>query len=1654
MTVKDEIGRGAGTIVYRALWRGRTVALKVPAQDYGREPEWDAWFRREGALLACIDHPGVAQVLEVGEVQGRPYLVREYVAGRTLAHHLQSGPLPAGQVKNLAVSLAGALGEVHRRGLVHRDIKPLNIILADTGEPMLIDFGLATRFQLDDASQAVGTLLYSSPEQSRMLKRPVDGRSDLYSLGVVLFECAVGSPPFGSDDVGELLRQHAVAPAPDPRSLNPGLEPELAAIISRLLAKDPDDRYQSAADLLGALGAPVQASLERPLVGRQAELQALLAGWQETQSGQGTVVLVSGPAGCGKSRLVREFLALAQPEVLQAKCEEGDPIPLRPLIAAIDDYLARTAGDLSPARNAAEEAGPMVGRFSARLAELVPEETRHAQPDRFYQAPVDWLLSLARLVGGAVLFLDDLQWIDRATQSVLRRLDEAARGAPLMVVVTCRDQAEPELSGELHNPLLVKLTPLPDEQLERLVSAQLGGRELAPAVMKKLIARSAGNPYFLEEYLRSLLDAGVLLPSGPSWRLESGGLENLELGGDALALLRQRTQELGEAEQVEVLQTAALAGNRFELGFLEALHPGRVVGAIDRASELHLVELGADGSYHFVHDRVREALLETLDSPTAAEIHRRLADFLETTQGSIYARARHCSLGYSGERVFSTCFRAGQQALENFAFEEAYKFFSQALEAAPETACWELFDGLGRACLHLNRVEEGAGYIERALHSCPQPVERADLCGLLAQAHLSEFDARRSRQALERGLRELGYSPPRPALRAAKVGLRLATFMLGHRWGWLPRESRPARRQQLGALCRLYQRYAMQQWFEMDYVGMLDVATRAMTCALRLGDSREMVRSHCQLAYLMGLLGNPRGIKVSITRAEELSLALEDTVSLTHTQLFEALALQLVGDARESEVRLAHLLETRARWLSAADHAVGCTDLIWNLLSRGRAESALHWLDYLFRHQRVSSQPFNEMEGLVLHQYSMAALALKGRQREAADCGRLVLDRFPEPNHIRHLGANYYGYLILVQTEQGELGEPLEEALRAFDSLGISPAFTALQRLHGFLFKAYAWLARCQRAERPAPLLPHFDQARRQLARASRIPQLSVHCLILAAARRRLGGDAGKALDSLGRADGLSARSDNPWATYELALERARCLRALGREEMATSYAHQAFAIARSEGWLPRMRRVREAFRLDRVSSQPSGKTDRASRSRQLDLLLNLGLASRTVFEPRHQARVVLDELIKLLGAERGFLFLEPEGDRHTLLAGRDAEGRNLGEDQDYSRTVLAEVAVSRAPVIVACDQDGRAIGSDSIRARGLRSVLAVGLEVGDELRGVVYLDSRLARGIFDDSDLQIVRALSNHIAVAIEHARATQVELRYQAERRQRDLAEGLRDLMRELASTLDSREVLERLLERLDDLLPSRSAAATLFATGQTVARGFAGEPSPPEQSKPEEGRLVCPLMQGEEQLGAVWLEDPGGFGPREVELLATFAGQAVVALRNAELFAEVRRRATTDELTGLANRPHFFELAEKELQRARRSGAGLWVVMMDVDHFKRFNDTYGHAVGDHVLAHVADLCRQSLREVDLIGRYGGEEFAMVFPDTGVEARVVAERLRETIAGTPLLTEGQALTVTVSLGLSRWSPEEPALEAVLKRADAALYQAKAEGRNRVVVG
>lgn len=329
-------------------------------------------------------------------------------------------------------------------------------------------------------------------------------------------------------------------------------------------------------------------------------------------------------------------------------------------------------------------------------------------------------------------------------------------------------------------------------------------------------------------------------------------------------------------------------------------------------------------------------------------------------------------------------------------------------------------------------------------------------------------------------------------------------------------------------------------------------------------------------------------------------------------------------------------------------------------------------------------------------------------------------------------------------------------------------------------------------------------------------------------------------------------------------------------------------------------------------------------------------------------------------------------------------------------------------------------------------------------------------------------------------------------AEKAQARLAETVRQVGADLSSTLELPEVMDRLLGHVARFV--RFDRAVVFALERegirvVASRGFGANELPPGPVPLEAYRVLSRIAGSGEQILSAAASGPGGghylnlspvsswlalplwarhevigilaldrsqgegFAERDLALVKTFTGAAGVAAQNARLFGETRSLATTDGLTGLLNRAHFFRSAEQELRRCRRLGGPVSVMMADVDHFKRINDRYGHQAGDLVLVRVGACLKQRIREMDLLGRYGGEEFALILPHTPPSlAREAGERLRRAVETLIITYEGENIAVTLSIGVAgRVQPED--LAGLLRAADAALYQAKHAGRNRVVV-
>ncbi|KAB1148075.1 serine/threonine protein kinase [Streptomyces luteolifulvus] len=280
--VEAEIGRGGMAVVYRArdLRLERTVALKLLAPELARNDTFRQRFSHESRVAAALDHPNIVPVFEAGETDGVLYIAMRYVSGSDLRHLLdRQGPLPHATALRIAVQVASALDAAHEHGLVHRDVKPGNILVGrgtDSDHPehvYLTDFGLTKKSLsltgLTTVGQFVGTLDYVAPEQ--ISGRPVDGRCDVYGLACVVYETLAGRPPFLRDDDMALLWAHQYDAAPPLSEARPDLAPQVDTVFAKALAKSPDDRYATCLDFVAALRTAGHAT-PRPT---QADLRAV-----------------------------------------------------------------------------------------------------------------------------------------------------------------------------------------------------------------------------------------------------------------------------------------------------------------------------------------------------------------------------------------------------------------------------------------------------------------------------------------------------------------------------------------------------------------------------------------------------------------------------------------------------------------------------------------------------------------------------------------------------------------------------------------------------------------------------------------------------------------------------------------------------------------------------------------------------------------------------------------------------------------------------------------------------------------------------------------------------------------------------------------------------------------------------------------------------------------------------------------------------------------------------------------------------------------------------------------------------------------------------------------------------------------------------------
>ncbi len=551
----SELGRGGMGVVYRAtdLELKRHVAVKVLPQTVST-PDARERFLREARAAAALNHPNIVVIHDVGEDQGILFFVMELVEGSNLK---SAPPADFSGIIEIALRICDALDHAHSHSFVHRDLKPENILLSGasstgSGSVKLADLGLALTLKDSRLSQAgliMGTPAYMAPEQ--ILGQTIDGRADLYALGVVLYEMATGRLPFLGDDPLSVVSQHVHAPVIPPRALRRDLPRALETIILKLLSKEPVQRFATASEVREALRraretpdaiddeqsqaavAILDALARGHLVGRTEELAEATELWSRARAGQGHCLLLSGEPGAGKTRLAREVIvraALNGAVVLNGGCYEFEATtPYLPFVEALRRFV-REQADVEKLREALGDAAPQLAKLVPEIeSRLGPFASRTALPPSeerllFFDAVVQFLTELARR-DGLLFFVDDLHWADASTIWLVGHLLRNLRSARVLIVCCYR---ETELDRA--HPLAKALVDWNRQRLmTRIALRRFGtaetGAQLAALLNKEMPVdfteavhrETEGNPFFVEEVLKSLIEQGSVQRASGGW---------------------------------------------------------------------------------------------------------------------------------------------------------------------------------------------------------------------------------------------------------------------------------------------------------------------------------------------------------------------------------------------------------------------------------------------------------------------------------------------------------------------------------------------------------------------------------------------------------------------------------------------------------------------------------------------------------------------------------------------------------------------------------------------------------------------------------------------------------------------------------------------------------------------------------------------------------------------------------------------------------------------------------------------------------------------------------------------------------------------------------------------------------------------------------
>lgn len=1382
--VLDTLGEGGSGIVYRArdLLEKRIVALKVFSPQ-----ERDAASLLAGSefrILASQSHPGVVRVYDYGTTDdGYCYFSMELLEGRDLLtfardtatdpEALAESPLFSTVIRQVLT----ALDYVHTCGLLHLDLKPSNILVTtgadDTPQAKLIDFGFA-RGPAHSTQTISGTVEYLAPE--RLRDEPPDTRTDLYSVGITLYELLAGHCPFRGATAGEVIRDHLKSAVPEVEKL----PLRYRDTVLRLLEKQPAKRPPSAwSVLLGLFDSPrdeaseigdrgTQALAALPafgtaFVGRTAPLRQLEAAVRSAAANKPQSILLHGAVGVGKTRLLRELEVRLQLDGVAAGIEFSRETTRRPG-ELLSKLLRRATLDSDGTHRDLEADIAALGRSTT--PDGLEEADSVIQREHLLQRFIECLFSLAEK-RSIVFLVDDLHRVDTFSREGLvwlLRAIEHRGNARLCLILGCRDEEEDNLQvvqeitqagSGFSSFSTLHLEGLNEGEIQRYLGQVLGAGPSTPELVRAFAAETGGNVFFIEEYLKLLVRSGRMRRSGVLWEVPYTPGEKFDVPRIVDEAISHRLVRIEGAVR-DVLEWAAVIdapltarelAEYTSLPGVEHAPPAEVAESL--LSELVLEQfLRREGTlYFFAHEAARGVVYDAIDEADRRRRHgdvakRFLTGKTDTDFEHLEEIAHHLFHSDEPFRAGSYLLRAGERARKAGAFREAALHYTRALEVSDsERSHFEILLGRQEILGHLGRKEdqrEDLDALKQAALGDPRREREAKLREALFLESLG-----RKRDALDRLVEATAKSSGEPALEArlhSKAGMLqfyLSDFAGGFESIRLALEyAGKASDRTLEAECR--QIAGFGHYFRADYDQALAEMNRALLIRREGGDETRIG----SLSSNLGLIYYDRG---DLEAAEERFL---DSLKV----------FRRIGFRRGEAVNLLNL------------------GLVY--LDMGRHERALDSFHGSLCIRRELGD--RRAEGADLGNLASAWMQV-GRLERAVPLLEDALSLAREFENLQSESANECR-LGEVDLERGHGEKALERFTR-----GLAIAETA--GLPAQVIVARRGLARTHQVLEAPVKAREQAEAALKLADSRNMQRQRIGCRVLLASSFLEDGklDAAdrcsrQAVEELERVSGWVADAHLVW------FARYRILEALGHKSDEQSDAECEGALRRAYVLL---REKSDAFQDDELRQGYLENIPFHRKINQLHEVLQTRIRREATLRERSFHEIaksihsiveidpLLDHLLALAiettHAEKGLIALKNSGGNFTIRAARGMAKESVEDATDICKSVIADVTRGGQPILAAdAGSDDRFRDRRSIISFRIQTLMCAPMKARDEVIGAVYVDGRGASS-FDQEDLEYVVSFSQLAAIAVENARLLErlrtenIYLRREVERRYR---------------------------------------------------------------------------------------------------------------------------------------------------------------------------------------------------------------------------------------------------------------------------------------------